>query len=432
MAATKTRIWRRILGVDRVVIEDVDIDRGDIVMSVRPWKTELRTCGRCGRRGCRLYDRGGRPGGCGRRRWRHLDCGVARVYVEADTRRVECPDCGPTVNSVPWARHNTGFTRPFDDYCAWAATEMSKKAACEMTRIAWRTIGAIIERVADEVRDRRDILDGLTVVGVDEISHKRGHNYMVVAVDHNTGKLVWAKEGRDKKTVAAFFDELGPSRSAEITAVTADGASWISTVVADRTDAVLCTDPFHVVGWANDAVDDIRKQIWNDARRNGFVDAAEIKGARWALVKNPENLTDRQKTRLADIAKRNKRLYRAYLLKEQLRLLLKSATLAEATPLLDAWLAWASRSKLDPFIELARKIRRHRTGIENSIRLKLSNGIVESTNTKIRVIMRRAYGFHSPDAIIALALLTLGGLRPPLPHANPAYRTQQNHPRMCQ
>jgi len=414
--ATGMKIWRRIVGCTRTVLESVDCDpvSGDVLIAVRPWKRDVQCrCGGCGRR-CAGYDQGE-----GRRRWRHLDCGTLQVWLEADAPRVDCPDCGPTVAALPWARHDCRYTRPFEDQIAWMATEMSKSAVCELMRITWRSVGRIVRRVCDDAVARHDVLDGLRIVGLDEVSHRRGQRYLTVAVNHDTGLLVWANEGRDSATVGRFFDDLGDERSDQVEAVTADGASWIANVVTERTDALLCTDPFHVVQWATDAVDEVRRNFWRDLRYSGdWTDARDVKGLRWALLKNPENLTGNQRGRLADVIHANGKLYRAWLLKEELRLLLK-AHIAQARPMLTEWLAWASRSKLPPFVELARRIRRHRESIENTIEWGLSNGLVESVNTRIRMIMRRGYGFHSPQAVIALAMLDLGGLCPPLPHQQP-------------
>jgi transposase len=110
-------------------------------------------------------------------------------------------------------------------------------------------------------------LDGLRRIGIDEISYKRGHKYLIVVVDHDRRALVWAAPGRDKATVAAFFDELGPDRCALITHVSADGATFIADVVADKcANAVQCADPFHIVSWATEALDGVRRRVWNEAR----------------------------------------------------------------------------------------------------------------------------------------------------------------------
>jgi transposase len=405
------RVWARLLSLQRAVVEDVWIgDEGEIVVAARPGWRERDRCGVCRRRS---------PGfdlGDGRRRWRALDLGTTLAFVEADAPRVTCRRHGVVVCAVPWARHNARFTRAFEDQAAWLAVNTSKSAVAELMRVAWRTVGGICERVADEAQRQTDLLDGLTRIGIDEISHRKGQRYLTVVVDHDSGRLVWAAAGRDHKTVEAFFDALGETRCKQIELVSCDMAGWIAGPVADRLPgAVRCVDPFHVVMLATDALDEVRREVWNEARRAGELAAAkDLKGARFALWKNPENLTDRQAAKLSSIQKTNARLYRAYLLKEQLRQIYRLPADA-AVKLLDEWIAWARRCRLPSFVKLARTITAQRAGIVAAIEHGLSNARVEAINTQIRLITRRAFGFHSADALIALAMLTLADLCPPLP-----------------
>jgi transposase len=192
---------------------------------------------------------------------------------------------------------------------------------------------------------------------------------------------------------------------------------WITRVVAaECPQATLCLDPFHVVKLASDALDDVRREVWNEARRAGDRSGARwLKGARWAVWKRPERLSARQQAKLATIAQMNKRLYRAYLLKEQLRVVFQQPDSLEAIALLDAWLSWARRCRIPCFVKLAKTIREHYAGIVATLTHRLSNARMEAVNTTLRLITRRAYGFHSAEALIALAMLTLGGLRPSLP-----------------
>jgi transposase len=412
-------LWRALLGVEKTVVESVEYDEDEhvLVACIRPLRSARGRCGECGRR-APWYDRGE-----GRRRWRALDLGTIPVWLEADAPRVNCPEHGPTVRAVPWARHGAGHTRVFDEQVAWLATQCSKAAVTELMRIAWRTVGAIITRVWADVEKLYDRFAGLRRIGIDEISYKRGHRYLTVVVDHDSGRLVWAAPGRDKATLAAFFDALGPERCAQITHVSADGADWISGVVAERCpNAVRCADPFHVVRWATDALDEVRRQAWNEAR--GAVaqrcagratgHAKALKHARFALWKNPENLTVRQQAKLAWVAKTDPRLHRAYLLKEGLRLVFQ-LSYDEAVDALQAWIGWARRCRISAFVELQRRIVKHRDSILAAIEHGLSNGRIESVNTKIRLITRIAFGFRSPGALIALAMLNLGGHKPVLP-----------------
>jgi transposase len=406
-----TRVWARLLGLQRAVIEDVWIgDEGEVIVAARPNWRERDRCGICRRRS---------PGfdlGEGRRRWRALDLGTTLAFVEADAPRVSCRRHGVVVCAVPWARHQARFTRAFEDQAAWLAVNCSKTAVAELMRIAWRTVGGICERVAAEAQREVDLLDGLRRIGIDEIAHRTGQRYLTVVVCHDTGRLVWAAAGRDRRTVEAFLEQLGEERCKQVELVSCDMASWIAGPVAERLpDAVRCVDPFHVVALATDALDEIRREVWNEARQAGQTAVArDLKGARFALWKNPEHLTARQRSKLSDVQRTNRRLYRAYLLKEQLRQIYRLPG-AAAIALLDGWLAWARRCRLEPFRKLARTITEQRAGIVAAIEHRLSNARVEAINTQIRLITRRAFGFHSPEALIALAMLSLADLCPPLP-----------------
>jgi transposase len=413
------RVWAGLLGVERSTVERVefDVEEGLLVAHVRPARGERGRCGVCRRR-CPGYDRGQ-----GRRRWRALDLGTVRAVLEADAPRVRCAEHGPTVAAVPWARHGAGHTYGFDDTVAWLAVQCSKTAVCELLRIAWRSVGAIVARVWADAERRHDRFDGLRRIGIDEISYKRGHRYLTVVVDHDSGRLVWAAPGRDKATLRRFFDALGEGRSAQISQVSADAADWIADVVAERCpNAVRCADPFHVVRWATEALDEERRRAWNSAR--GAVDrrragratghARQLKHARYALWKNPEDLTDHQRDKLAWIAKTDPRVYRAYLLKEGLRHVF-AVKGEDGKQALERWVSWARRCRLPAFVDLQRRIVKHRAAIDAALEHGLSQGLIESTNTKIRLLTRLAFGFRSPEALIALAMLALGGHRPALP-----------------
>ena len=406
------RLWARLVGVQGAVIGRVlyDEQAGVVVVTARPRKHLQGRCGVCARR-CPGFDQGE-----GRRRWRALDLGTLKAFVEADVARVRCPEHGVVVVAVPWARHGARHTRGFDDTAAWLAVHTSKQAVSQLLRVAWETVGRVVTRVTADAEAACDRFDGLRRIGIDEISYKRGHKYLTVVVDHDTGRLVWAAPGRDAATLSRFFDALGPERCAKVRLVSADAAEWIALTVAARCpQAVLCADPFHVVKWATDALDEVRREVWNTARKGGEVAlAGELKGARWALWKNPEDLTRRQRGKLAWIARVNGRLYRAYLLKEQLRLVFKLKGV-RATVLLEAWLGWARRCRIPAFVKLAKAVTAHRASIQAALTEGLSNGLVESTNTKIRLLTRVAFGFRSPDALIALAMLSVGGLYPLLP-----------------
>ncbi|QWF22161.1 ISL3 family transposase [Nocardioides sp. LMS-CY] len=431
-------LWRGLLGLEHTAIENVTRDPdGSLVFHVRPMARRCGRCGRCRRR-CPGYD----PGS-GRRRWRTLDHGVAMAFLEADAPRVRCPAHGVVVAHVPWAVHGAGHTLTFDAQVAWLVVRTSKSAVTELMRVAWRTVGAIVDRVwasidAEHGGPTGARLDGLTRIGIDEISYRRGQLYLTVVVDHDTGRLVWAEPGRDRPTLHRFFDDLGPERSRQITHVTADSATWIAEVVTARCpDAVQCADPFHIVKWANQALAIVRAAAWRAARAAGATrkngheqgrqrrdstgDAKALRDARYALWRNPEDLTDRQRQRLDWVAATHPMLWEAYRLKEGLRLLFAM----QGRPAVEAfheWLAWATASQIEEFAHLARRITAISDRVEATLTHKLSNALVESVNTKIRLLTRIAFGFHSPQPLIALAMLSRGPHPPRLPGRDPQIR----------
>jgi transposase len=284
-------------------------------------------------------------------------------------------------------------------------------------RVAWRTVGGIITRVVREAEAAVDRLSGLRRIGIDEISHRKGHKYLIVVVDHDQGRLVWATPGRDEAAMSMFFEALGPKRCALLKLVSADAAPWIASVVRRYCpNARLCLDPFHVVAWATDALDQVRRQVWNAARRTGRHGVArELKGARFALWKNPENLTRRQETKLASIRHLNEPLFRAYLLKEQLGDILDRRQPNVVRALLLGWISWALRSRLPAFVRTAQTIREYLDEIVAYVRWRVTNGLVEGLNTKARLLTRRAYGFHSAAAVLAMIMLCCSGIVIPPP-----------------
>ena len=410
------RVWKVLLGVERhVVIEGVELEVADdgeatLVASVRPTKRRTSRCGQC-LRGCPGYDRGD-----GRRRWRGLDLGSTRVFLEAEAPRVRCRRHGVIVAAVPWARHDSLFTKGFEDQTVWLAAHAAATTVAVLMRSSWRAVTGMVTRVVAEARGKTDRLTGLTKIAIDEKAYRKGQRYLTVVTDVITGRVVWAAKGRSQASVEAFFTALGPERAAALTHVGCDGADWIHPVVtAKAPQALLCLDSYHVVAWASEAVDEVRRRIVRDLKADGRAEeATALKGSRWAVLKNPRNLTGGQSESLASIKATNAPLYRAYLIKEQLREVFRVKG-KRGRRLLAGVIAWASRSRLPEMVDLARKLRRFTDLIGNTLDHNVTSALAENTNTHISVLTRRAYGFHSPEALIAMIELTRGGLCPPLP-----------------
>lgn len=427
-------IIRKLLGVNGAVVEDVYFEevKGEetMVIRARPNARKSSRCGICGRKSAG-YDAGTRH-----RRWRSLDLGFTRVYIEADEPRVSCGEHGVVAAQVPWARHSARVTRAFEDTVCWLTLHSSRSVVSTLMRVAWNTVGDVVKRVYDDVKESGPgRFDGLVRIGIDETSYKKGHKYMTVVVNHDTGALLWAAKGHGKTVLEQFFKGLSAEQREGILFVTADGAKWIAACVSEWCpNAERCIDPFHVVQWATDALDDVRRMARKEARQT--VDSARatrrpgrpkkgeertkedksgsLKNTRYALLKNPDSLTSAQQVAIDMIEQEDPRLFRAYRLKEHLRTAFR-LTAKDAEREFAAWIKWAQHCRIPQFVELQRKIRRHLDAILASIRYGLSNARIEAVNNKIKLTIRMGYGFRNIDNLIALIMLRCSKLHVALP-----------------
>jgi transposase len=397
-----------LLCVISLVVVSFRWEEKDLVVTVRPQWRRPR-CSRCHRR-APGYDGAGEP-----RRWRALPWGPVVVWLECVLRRVDCPECGVRVERVPWAEPGSRFTADFEEMAAYLAQLTDKTAVSKLLGLSWRAVGHVIERVVSD-RLEPDRLDGLRRIGIDEFSYRRGQTYLTIIVDHDRQRVVWAAPGRGAATLQAFFAELGPERVALIKLVSVDMAGGYLKALREQAPHVqIIFDRFHVQRLASDAVDQVRRGLWRDHRRDE--QGRALKRSRWALLRRPWNRTDRDDDKLYEVQRTNKPLYRAHLLNATLADALDHREAAEARHALRAWLAWASRCRLKPFLRVARTIRRHMDGILAYVDERLTNGIVEGFNNRLRMVCRRAFGFHSERPVIGMLFLCCGGipLYPPLP-----------------
>jgi len=346
------------------------------------------------------------------RMWRHLDLGAWEVYLRARLRRFRCSACDTIVTeAMPWAEPASAFTREFEDLVGFFAQQTNQTVVSRVMRVSWPTVGNIAKRVvarhATPLKKRR-----LVRIGVDEISYRRHHKYLTLVADHDTGHIVWGGDGRSGDTLGRFFDALGDGKdSVELVSIDMSTA-YINKIRERLPHATIVFDPFHVVKLANAAVDEVRRRqvralAGDDSR-------VAVKKTRWILLKAPENLDDAEAEKLALLGRVNRPLYRAYLLKEALRAIY-DGTARQAKRRLDAWLAWAARSRLPAFVKLGRTLRQYQDGVVAAVEHGLSNGRLEGLNNKIRLLSHRSYGLHSPEALLALVSLCCTGITLPLP-----------------
>jgi len=330
------------------------------------------------------------------RRWRHLDLGSCRLLLESEIRRLDCPRCERVrTEEIPWARPGARHTRDLEDVVAFLAQRVDKTTIARLLRISWEAVANIVTRVvADKIDDSR--LDDLYRIGVDEVAYRKGHRYLTVVADHDRGgTVVWAAEGKKAETLKTFYDELGDERKATLQAVSLDmGGAYAKATTEEVPHAQQCVDPFHVVALANGAIDKARRWAWNLERAanpnptrprgrppKGALPAPTkprwIKHARWALLKDPDDLNDTQLDVLNTLQRERSVLYRCWQLKEALRDLYRLARPQDAPLHLDWWLAWACRSRIPSFVTLSKTIRANRDRILAAVELGLSNSKLE-------------------------------------------------------
>jgi transposase len=404
-----TTAFNRMLGLPGAWVRDVEFGERAVIVSVA-LRRKQPVCSGCGVPSLQIKDHRAK-------RWRHLDLGGVRCVIECRLRRLYCPGCGDLPEMVEWARGGARYTRDFDDLVAFLAQQMSQTQVTRLMRIGWETVGKIVTRVvAEKLPGGR--LDGLKLIGVDEVSYGADHKFLTCVADHEGGGIVWATEGRNAASLQAFFDGLTDEQKASIKAVSIDMSAGYEKAIRS-TDGVphaqVVFDPFHVVQLGGKAVDQVRRAEYNQHGRSGTEAGKWIKGTRYSLLKDTANQTAKQLLKLADVVLTNKRMYRAFLLYGELRYIYRLPK-HEARDRLDAWLAWACRSRLKPFVKLARTIRKHKAGVLAAVELGLSNGRLEALNSKVRLLSHRAYGFHSADALIAMIYLCCAGIQIALPH----------------
>lgn len=399
--------YNRMLGLPGAWVRDVEFGAQAMIVTVA-LRRERPVCSGCGARGLNIKD-------YRVTRWRHLDVGGVRCVIESKLRRLYCPACGDLPEMVEWARAGARYTRDFDDLVAWLAQQMSQTQVTKLMRIAWKTVGNILARVVAEKLDPGR-LDGLELIGVDEVNYGADHRFLTCVANHQTGGIVWATEGRNAASLRAFFDGLTSEQKASVRAVSIDMSAGYEKAIRDSVpDAQVCFDPFHIIQLAGKAADQVRRDEYNRHGRSSTGEGKWIKGARYSLLKDTAKQTPRQLLKLAEVVLTNKRMYRAFLLYGELRYLYRLPK-HEAAQRLDAWLAWASRSRLKPFVKFARTIRKHKAGVLAAIEIGISNGRLEALNSKIRLISHRAYGFHTANALIAMIYLCCAGIQITLPH----------------
>ena len=418
------KILKSVLNVNYIRIKNVEFDSisSSLHIYVDITKGQKSRCPICGKK-CSGYD-----SPTEKRLWRSLDFGSCKVYICYDINRIYCSKHGVLAELVPWAYPHSNFTKEFEQQVAYLALHLNKTEVSKLMRINWRTVGAVLSRTKNRLEPDSSIrFNDLKRIGIDETSYRKGHKYITVIVDHDRNQVIWVGKGTGKEVLSEFFTLLTQDQKENIELVSADGAKWITSCIKEwLPNAERCIDGFHVVQWAVDCMDELRKEVWREDKQEKKAQpkrgrgrpkkGEEIektskcgKGYKYALGKNPENLAEYQQSCLDEIKDLYPKMFRGYQLKEGLRKVFQCNKETVETEL-KAWLSWACRSKLKPFVELSKKIRRHKDAIIATVKHELSNARIESTNNKIKVLIRKSYGFRNIQNLIDMIMLVCSNL----------------------
>jgi len=334
-------------------------------------------------------------------------------------RRVNCQACGVTVEEVPWGKGKHQLTKVYMQFLANWARALSWAEVAKRFQTSWEKVFGSVEYIVKWGLENRS-LEGITAIGVDEIQWKSGHKYLTLVYQINQGciRLLWISKDRTEESFSKFFDLIGDSRTNLIQFVCSDmWKPYLNVIKRRATQALNILDKFHIVARLNKAIDKVRAEEHRNMKADGYDPI--LTNARWALLKRPENLTTKQSVKLADIVRYNLKSIRAYFLKEEFQLLWTYSSPIWASRFLNRWITRTMRSKIEPMKKEAQTIKNHKGLILNYFRAKkqLSSGVVEGLNTKVKLTMRKSYGFREFKSIEVSLYHSLGKLpEPPVTH----------------
>ena len=340
--------------------------------------------------------------------------GIAVIFVYA-MRRVDCPECGVKVERVPWCDGKNHLTTTYRWFLARWAKRLSWKEAALAFGTSWENVFRSVKHAVSWGLAHRK-LDNLRAIGVDEIQWQRGHHYLtlVYQIDEGCKRLLWIARERTEDSLRGFFAMLKEETRASIRFVASDMWRPYLNVIAERIGhAVHVLDRFHIMKKMNEALDQVRRAEARQLKEDGYEPV--LKQSRWCLLKRPENLTDDQTVKLAELLRYNLRSVRAHLLREDFQRFWEYASPHWAGRFLDQWCVRTMRSKLEPMKKMAKSLRDHRGLILNWFRAKgtVSSGTVEGLNNKLKLTTRKSYGFRTFEAVEIALYHTLGNLPEP-------------------
>lgn len=360
-------------------------------------------CSICGRR-CQVKDR------LRVRRWRHVSLWGIAVFLYYQPRRVRCPEHGIKVERVPWSMGKKPISFPLITVLAFWTRLLPWDQVANLFGVSWNTVRSAVDAAVTYGRELEEYR-GVRFIGIDEISRKKGHIYHTQVYDLQNKRLLWTGANRDKDSLRRFFEWWGKERTAAIEGVCCDmWQSYMDVVQEYCGEKVIVFDKFHIIRHLLTAVDKVRRM---EAKVLGQLDCSLLKGTRYLWLKNPWNLTAKQKITLTELTKMNLATVKAYLLKELFRRLWNYRRKAWARKYLKRWFWWATHSRLKPLRDFAWMLRRHEEGILTYFDIRIDNGAVEAMNNNAKVISHRARGYRSAHTFSLAMIHSLGKLQIP-------------------
>jgi len=379
-----------------------------ILVEVKPRKNSKSICSGC-HKSAPGYD------SLNERKFEFIPTWGYLVFFIYTMRRVDCPRCGVRVEEVPWAHGKRHQTKTYMQFLAHWARKLSWKEVAESFQTSWPKVFWAVKYVVEWGLKNRD-LSGITAIGVDEIQWHKGHKYLTLVYQINTEniRLLWIGKDRTAKTLLRFFRFLGEERSQLLQHVCSDmWRGYLKVIKKKAVDALHILDRFHIVARINRAIDEVRAEEHRKLKKDGHEHV--LKNSRWCLLKRKQNLTEKQELKLKDLLSYNLKSMRAYLLKEDLHGLWDYVSPAWAGKFIDRWCTRVMRSKIEPLKKEAKTIRKHKELILNWFKAKkaFSSGIVEGLNNKVKVTVRKSYGFKTLKCTEIALYHVLGNLPEP-------------------
>ena len=342
------------------------------------------------------------------------------VYFVYPMRRVDCPECGIVVESVPWGSGKQQATTTYAWFLASWAKRLSWSEVAEVFHTSWGRVFRSVEMAVTWGLEHRD-LEGVRAIGIDEVLWQKGYAFLTVVyqIDQGVRRLLWVGQDRTMNTLLAFFRFFGKERSARLRFVCTDmWKPYLNVIALKASSAIHVLDRFHIMAHMNKAITQVRAQEAKRLKADGYVPV--LKGMRYCLLKRPENLTESQEVKLTELLRYNLKSVRAYLLKEDFQGFWEYVSPAWAGKFLDRWCTRTMRSKIDPMKRVARMLRGHRELLLNYFRARgtVSAGVTEGLNGKLKLTLKKAYGFRTFRAAEVALYHTLGNL----PELTPTHR----------